>query len=601
MPAGNTGTATTVVSGAAAGRLVGSRLRALGIVLPVAFIVALELLRSLLERKGYWSPGNFGLWRVATLGLVIIGIVIFAVLMFRLIDRTERQVLSQNRDLTTANAVAAAIQGEATVSAVVEGALAAILRSEGAAQAGIRFFDAAGVPADHEPARTLALDGTSVSDDSPSLDVPLANGPVTVGRLALWYPPGADVTDRIGGAALSSLTTQIACAVQLASAVGDLNRGKIEGHAFYDILLRISNQDPTTPVLGAIAKHALNLLSADAAAIIVTADALRSIPLDPGPDAPWIRSDGSAVVARGLPLEPEAPGGPGRDDGPDPMDRARWAQIARHAVSGGTGSLGEVWVARSHAVEFSPRDQGSLATLASLVGIALTGAQMREGARQREVLGERTRIAREMHDSLAQVLGAVHLRLRALEAGLATLSTERVAGEVEALADVCAEAYHDVREAILGLRDAHEHADRSLEDNLRGYLDSYSAQSGVSAVLVNDIGHELLLSRQAELHVLRIVQEALTNVRKHARAGSVVVRIHGTESTTSLSVQDDGVGFDAGATARSRDGYGLVTMRDRAALLGGTLDVASDSGRGSIVTVTVPERPGGYSSTRSTP
>ena len=71
-----------------------------------------------------------------------------------------------------------------------------------------------------------------------------------------------------------------------------------------------------------------------------------------------------------------------------------------------------------------------LFSLASLAGIALSSAQMREGARQRAVLNERTRIAREMHDSLAQVLGAVHLRLRALETGVGTLPDDRVVAEV---------------------------------------------------------------------------------------------------------------------------------------------------------------------------
>ena len=121
-------------------------------------------------------------------------------------------------------------------------------------------------------------------------------------------------------------------------------------------------------------------------------------------------------------------------------------------MSGGAGHLGELWVARAGGADFTDRDRGFLRTLASLAGIALSSAQMREGARQRAVLNERTRIAREMHDSLAQVLGAVHLRLRALETDVGTLPDDRVVAEVEALADICAEAYQDVRETILGLR-----------------------------------------------------------------------------------------------------------------------------------------------------
>ena len=104
-------------------------------------------------------PGVFEAWRAAGLAVVVVGIVAFAVFMFRLIDHTERQVLSQNRDLTPANAVAAAIQGHATVPAIVDSALEAILRTSGAARARIRFLESAGLPARDAQPRTLAAPG----------------------------------------------------------------------------------------------------------------------------------------------------------------------------------------------------------------------------------------------------------------------------------------------------------------------------------------------------------------------------------------------------------------------------------------------------------
>jgi two-component system nitrate/nitrite sensor histidine kinase NarX len=108
------------------------------------------------------------------------------------------------------------------------------------------------------------------------------------------------------------------------------------------------------------------------------------------------------------------------------------------------------------------------------------------------------------------------------------------------------------------------------------------------------------LSPRAEVHVIRIVQEALTNVRKHASAHSVVVSIRGDDTSTCFVVADDGVGFDPEVTAGSQDGYGLFTMRDRAALLGGTVQVESAPGSGTTVMASVPERPHPSFSTRST-
>jgi two-component system nitrate/nitrite sensor histidine kinase NarX len=573
-------------------RLVDRRLWAIGILLPVGFAIGLELVRWQLEQQGVWSPGVFEVWHIAGLAVVVLGIVLFAVFMFRLIDQTDRQVIRQNRDLTAANAVAGAIQGQATVQAIVNSALVSLLRTSGARQARIRFLESAGLPHQDPPARTLTLTGVRVDTGSPTLEVPLAHGSTVVGRLALWYPDDIDAADHIGGAALSSLTTQIASAIQLAGAVGDLERRKVEGHAFYDILLRVSNQEPTTPVLHAVVRHAATLMWADAAVVTVSPETTRTIRFESGTDAqaPVQRPDGATVVSFGLPA-PATKGDHGVAVVAAPIDESEWAHTASRDITGGAGHLGELWVARAGGAEFSDRDRGFLGTLASLVGIALSGAQMREGARQRAVLSERTRIAREMHDSLAQVLGAVHLRLRALETGVGTLADDAVVAEVEALADVCAEAYRDVRETILGLRDANRHADRSLEDNLRSYLESYSTQSGISARLTNEVGHEVALSPRAEVHVIRIVQEALTNVRKHAVARSVVVSIRGTDTTTCFVIADDGVGFDPEVTASTQDGYGLFTMRDRAALLGGTVQVDSSPGAGTTVTASVPERP----------
>ena len=79
-------------------------------------------------------------------------------------------------------------------------------------------------------------------------------------------------------------------------------------------------------------------------------------------------------------------------------------------------------------------------------------------------------------------------------------------------------------------------------------------------------------------------------MRKHANAESVSVSIRATDSSTSFAIEDDGAGFDHEAL-NTQDGYGLFTMRDRAALLGGTVHIDSEKGRGTRVTVTVPERP----------
>ena len=229
-------------------------------------------------------------------------------------------------------------------------------------------------------------------------------------------------------------------------------------------------------------------------------------------------------------------------------------------------------------------------TLSGLAAIAITSAQMRESGRQRAVLAERERIAREMHDSLAQVLGVTHLRLRALVTREQATGSRVIAVELAELADICGEAYQDVREAILGLRES-SRTERGLLDSLRAYLAKYSQQCDIETSLESNLDHELALSPRCEVQVIRVIQEALTNVRKHSGARSAVVQISESASTTTFVVEDDGHGFDqGGALFGDRDGYGLFTMRERMALLNGSLTIDSAPGRGTRVIAGVPER-----------
>jgi signal transduction histidine kinase len=258
-------------------------------------------------------------------------------------------------------------------------------------------------------------------------------------------------------------------------------------------------------------------------------------------------------------------------------------------IRGPVGMLGELWIGRRSDDLFTERDRAFLVTLSGLAGIAITSAQMRENGRQRAVLAERERIAREMHDSLAQVLGVTHLRLRALDAREEVSSRPEIAAEVAELADICEDAYQDVREAILGLRDSSK-TERGLQDNLRAYLAKYSQQCKIATSLENDLDHKLALSPRCEVHMIRVIQEALTNIRKHSGAKSAVVRITESDSTTTFVVEDDGHGFAMDGSPFDRDGFGLFTMRERMALLNGTLTIDSAPGRGTRVIADVPER-----------
>ncbi|WP_300083838.1 sensor histidine kinase [Propioniciclava sp.] len=210
-----------------------------------------------------------------------------------------------------------------------------------------------------------------------------------------------------------------------------------------------------------------------------------------------------------------------------------------------------------------------------------------ESQRHAAALTERDRIARELHDSVAQILGVAHLKLQVLGVHPEIRASEKLSGEVDALTQLCRDGYADVREAIMGLKDAHLPHPAILE-HVDAYLERYSRLSGIPTRLDADCAG-LALAPDAEAQVIRIIQEALSNVRKHAAASAATLEVRSSGDATTFTVADDGRGFDPDAVARSADaGYGLASMSERAAGFGGRLVVESAPGAGTRVQVVVP-------------
>jgi len=193
-----------------------------------------------------------------------------------------------------------------------------------------------------------------------------------------------------------------------------------------------------------------------------------------------------------------------------------------------------------------------------------------------------------MHDGLAQVLGYVNTKVQAAEMYLKRDKVEEAGTQLRELATAARGAYTDVRESIIGLRSL-PGPKQPLADVLREYLERWQEMSGVPTSL--SIEPELHLRSGVELQLVRIVQEALTNVRKHAQASQVRVEIQRRDGGGVVAaVADNGRGFStAGGPGRSAfPQFGLTTMRERAQSMGGTLDVDSTPGRGTTIRCTVP-------------
>jgi signal transduction histidine kinase len=198
------------------------------------------------------------------------------------------------------------------------------------------------------------------------------------------------------------------------------------------------------------------------------------------------------------------------------------------------------------------------------------------------MLAERQRISADLHDTIAQGLASIVMLLQAADSGLRA-DPEGASAQLGLAMQTARENLAEARSLVAGLAPAQLDGG-SLADALRRVAAEAGRQGGI-AVEVEVTGAARPLATSADVVLLRVGQEALSNVRKHARAGRASVRLAYDPAQVRLVVTDDGSGFDPDAGS---SGYGLRGMRARVAEAGGDLTVASTPSRGTAVTVTVP-------------
>jgi signal transduction histidine kinase len=217
-------------------------------------------------------------------------------------------------------------------------------------------------------------------------------------------------------------------------------------------------------------------------------------------------------------------------------------------------------------------------TLRQLRAANVELAELRRSEVARASLAERTRLAREVHDGLAQDLWVAKLATERLGKAADMDEVREVHRELEGLIEA---SIAEARETVLALREAGK-SGAALSDMLERYVARFGDQTGLETQLLIEPRDFGALAPEMSTELLRIAQEALNNVRRHADASRVTVELVRTRDGVRLTVRDDGVGFDV--TERS-SGYGLESMRERSAIAGGTLSVESGATSGTVVTV----------------
>ncbi len=241
----------------------------------------------------------------------------------------------------------------------------------------------------------------------------------------------------------------------------------------------------------------------------------------------------------------------------------------------------------------SPWEVQLLDSMAEWLALGLENAHLYQQVQDMAVLQERERIAHEMHDGIAQLLGYVNAHTLAVRKLLADGRVAEGREELAKMGEVARDLYADVREGILSLRTA-ARPSGGLLPSLQEYAERYTDLSGVQVHLQGAAAlGSTSLSPATEIQLMRILQEAMSNVRKHAMATRVEITCQQADGHLHVTIADDGHGFDlARLPATGWPRFGLQTMQERAAAVGGSLRIDSAPGRGTRVEVLVPLAPG---------
>ena len=392
----------------------------------------------------------------------------------------------------------------------------------------------------------------------------------------------------------------------------ELDRQRKEAEALYQVGTEISSLQNLDVILNSVADYSVQLLRADLATVtLVDEDGPVRVKAVSGARTAGV-ADFKAVPGIGLVGRVVRTGVASSVDDyladagmmhmPE-MDSLAAAE-GLHAmlavpIKMGSEVLGAMCVASRGGRRFDGDDERLLARLAVITAIAVQDSRLQQKAHQVAVLEERERLGREIHDGLAQALAALAMMTRAAQSRINRGQVSRVQSDLEQMEKVAHESYADAREAILALRVSTLGA-TGLVAALGEYIRRLRHQCGLEVGLSVSQDWPESIPGDTETQVIRIVQEALSNVRKHAEAQRASVELSVKGGRGHVRIRDDGRGFDVTGSPKGPGGFGMQTMRERASAIGAILEVTTTPGEGTEVLLWLPgtEAVGGVRPTR---
>jgi PAS domain S-box-containing protein len=285
-------------------------------------------------------------------------------------------------------------------------------------------------------------------------------------------------------------------------------------------------------------------------------------------------------IANLLPTLPELP---------SPLNGSRDVQYPNEMIIGSADEK------RCYELDFSPLNDfreipvGQLLLLHDVTEQRRSQEQILEQQRALATSNERERLAHELHDELAQQLALINLQAHLVSGLLDSGQAEQAQAQLQVLARAAREAQVDVRGEISKLSGSITWQ-LGFIGALKQYIDTFQQTCGIEIQLVVPVADQTIsLLPTVAVQLLRIAQEALTNIRKHANAKHACVSLTRENGGYKLMIKDDGVGFDPQSLSASHQSFGLGFISTRAKEFNGRVEVQSTPGEGTLVTVIVPQ------------
>ncbi len=293
------------------------------------------------------------------------------------------------------------------------------------------------------------------------------------------------------------------------------------------------------------------------------------------------------IISEGVPLRIDDLTADPRSSGFPPNHPSMRSLLGAPVMARGK-IFGNLYLAeKKGASAFTDDDERILVVLATQVGVAVENARLYEESehaqrelRRLEVLDERERIAKELHDGVIQSLFAVGM---SLQGAVALAADPGIASRIEGAVEDIDRAIRDLRNYIFGLQPGIL-ADRQLDQALRELGSDFEARSDVVTVVDVDPTVASELASVAS-DVVQLTREALSNVGRHAKAATCRVSLRRNGGSAFLEIDDDGRGFELDGKS---GGLGIANLRDRVGSLGGTMDIDSRAGEGTAVRISLP-------------